>query len=56
MTKNVTLERKTSQFRDEKTGQVQDFVYYVINIAGIDVKVKPADSTGKQLIETLFTK
>lgn len=56
MTKNVTMTKKTAQFQDRETGKMQDYTVFTVNVNGLDVKVKPADSTGRLVLENYFSK
>lgn len=46
----MKLYAEVRQWRDEKTGEVVEYLTYYVDIHGIKVYMTPKDATGRQLL------
>lgn len=53
MNKELTLKRRETSFTNKEGNKVSYFQYYVI-VNGIEITVKTADNTAKQLLDSYY--
>lgn len=53
MNKELTLKRRETSFTNKQGDKVSYFQYYVI-VNGIEITVKTADNTAKQLLDSYY--